>query len=153
VPNVAVDVHLGRVKTVTEAASESCRSLGVGFDFDHWTLSLCFLAVPGMVIRALPNCLTSVGLSGLWVMVGSDRTNSRNSVKGDWVKIRERRVFSVVTIRSHKSSLRSQWRCRPLCPLRWQLDSGRGDWSCKRAQNLRGVGRGKVCEVSSALPQ
>lgn len=68
--NVAVDVHLKRVKAVTEAASESCRSLRAAFDLGHWILSLCFLGIPGRVIWAFPNCLTSVGLSGLWVLAG-----------------------------------------------------------------------------------
>lgn len=68
-PNIAVDGPLGRVKAVTEAASESCTSPGAAFDFDHWTLSLCFLVIPRMVVWALSNCLTSVGLSGLWAMV------------------------------------------------------------------------------------
>lgn len=65
-----MDVHLRRVKAITEAASESCRSLGTGFDFGHWTLSLCFLVIPGMATWVFPNCLTSVSLFGLWVMAG-----------------------------------------------------------------------------------
>lgn len=65
-----MDVHLRRVKADMDTASESRRSPGAGFDLGHWILSLCFLVTAGMVIWAFLNCLTSVGLSGLWVMAG-----------------------------------------------------------------------------------
>ena len=44
-----------------------------------------------------------MGLSGLWVMAGFDSANSKNSVKGDWIKVREGSFFGVITIRSHSA--------------------------------------------------